>query len=77
VENPPVMCACGREAQVYYEEIDIGVGVQRFHAGWECPEHGGICGVCGACGVAELPGFTHWSWCRESPGKTIKEVRES
>jgi hypothetical protein len=69
--NPPVICPCGREADPYYEEVDIGVGVQRFHAGWECYEHGGLCGVCGSCGIAERPGYTHQSWCREHPSESI------
>lgn len=69
--SPPVTCACGVEAVPYYEEVDIGVGVQRFHTGWECLEHGGICGVCGSCGIADRPGHAHQSWCRERPGETI------
>ena len=69
--NPPVTCSCGAEAEPYYEEVDIGVGVQRFLTGWECWEHGGICGVCGSCCIADRPGYTHRSWCREHPGETI------
>lgn len=69
--NPPVTCSCGREADPYYEEVDIGVGVQRFLTGWECYEHGGICGTCNGCGVADRPGYTHGSWCPEHPGETI------
>jgi hypothetical protein len=69
--NLPVTCSCGREADPVYEEVDIGVGVQSFHAGWECAEHGGICGVCGSCGVADSVGYTHQSWCREHPNETI------
>ncbi len=70
-QNPPVTCSCGRVADPYEEEVDIGVGVQRFLAGWECAEHGGICGVCFSCGVADRPDYTHQAWCREHPGKTI------
>ena len=69
--STPVTCACGREADPYYEEVDVGVGVQRFLAGWECPEHGGICGVCGSCRVADRVGYTHRSWCGEHPGEVI------
>ena len=63
--NPPVTCSCGREADPCYEEVDIGVGVQRFLNGWECYEHGGICGTCNGCGVADRVGCTHRSWCPE------------
>jgi hypothetical protein len=69
--NPPVTCSCGREADPYYEEVDIGVGVQRFLAGWECYEHGGICSVCSSCGIADRPGYTHRSWCSDHPSEII------
>ena len=69
--EPKVICSCGREADPYYEEVDIGVGIQRHLAGWECHEHGGICGVCVSCGVADRIGLTHRSWCNEHPGETI------
>jgi hypothetical protein len=69
--NPPVKCSCGREAEPFEEEVDIGVGIQKFLTGWQCSEHGGICGVCGQCGVAEKIGYTHASWCSEKPGLTI------
>jgi hypothetical protein len=69
--STPVTCACGREADPYYEEVDVGVGVQHFLTGWECPEHGGICGVCGSCGIADRVGYTHRSWCSEYPGEVI------
>jgi hypothetical protein len=69
--NPHVTCACGAEAAPTYEEVDIGVGVQRFLVGWECPEHGGICGVCSQCAVPDRPGYVHETWCRERPGETI------
>jgi hypothetical protein len=71
--NPPVVCSCGREAEPYYEEVDIGVGVQLFLTGWECHEHGGICGVCNSCGVADRIGYAHRTWCREHPGEIITE----
>jgi hypothetical protein len=72
VADPPVTCStCKREAEPCHEEVDIGVGVQRYLTGWECPEHGGICGVCGVCGVADRVGHTHRSWCAEHPGETI------
>ena len=67
----PVRCACGREADPCYEDVDIGVGVQRFLTGWECLEHGGICGVCGSCGVPDKVGYTHRSWCRDRPSEEI------
>jgi len=69
--NPPVTCSCGKAAEPSYEEVDIGVGVQRFQTGWECPEHGGICGVCSGCGVADRPGYKHAAWCPEHPGETM------
>ncbi len=69
--NDPVTCACGKKAEPSYEEVDIGVGTQRFLVGWECLEHGGICGVCVSCGVADKIGYTHQSWCREHPGEAI------
>ena len=68
----PVTCpTCGREAEPVYEEVDIGVGIQRFHVAWECREHGGICGVCYGCGIPDRVGETHASWCKDHPGETI------
>ena len=69
--NPPVTCACGKAAVPFFEEVDIGVGVQKFQTGWECPEHGGICGVCRGCNVADRIGYTHEARCAEHPGETI------
>ena len=69
--GPPVTCSCGKKAEPCYEEVDIGVGVQQFLVGWECPEHGGICGVCPSCGVPDRPGYAHGSWCGERPGEVI------
>ena len=68
----PVTCpTCSREAEPVYEEVDIGVGIQRCHVAWECCEHGGICGVCYGCGIPDRVGETHASWCSEKPGLTI------
>ena len=68
----PVTCpTCGVVAEPVYEEVDIGVGIQRFHVAWECPEHGGICGVCYGCGIPDRVGETHNSWCFEKPGEAI------
>lgn len=69
--HTPVTCACGKEAEPVYEEVDIGVGIQQFLVAWECSEHGGICGVCPFCGVADRPGNKHQSWCGEHPGEAI------
>lgn len=69
--NSPVTCGCGREAEPCYEEVDIGVGVQKHLVGWECSHHGGICGVCAGCGVPDKIGYVHEPWCSESPGETI------
>ena len=69
--NPTVTCACGAVAEPFEEEVDIGVGIQRFLTGWQCPDHGGICGVCYGCGTAEKIGYTHELWCKEHPGVTI------
>ena len=69
--NPTVTCACGAVAEPFAEEVDIGVGIQRFLTGWQCPDHGGICGVCYGCGTAEKIGYTHELWCKEHPGVTI------
>jgi hypothetical protein len=71
VVNPLVTCSCGAEAEPYYEEVDIGVGVQQFMTGWQCPEHGGLCGVCGYCGIPDKIGYTHASWCSEYPDEVI------
>ena len=68
--NPTVTCACGAVAEPFEEEVDIGVGIQRFLTGWQCPDHGGICGVCYGCGTAEKIGYTHELWCKEHPGVT-------
>lgn len=69
--NPRVVCPCGVEGEPTFEEVDIGVGVQQFQSGWECPLHGGLCGVCGSCGCADRPGHTHEKWCSERPGVAI------
>lgn len=41
------------------EEVDIGVGIQKFVTGIECPKCGQIpiCAICGA------PNNKHYKWC--------------
>jgi hypothetical protein len=41
-------------------EVDIGVGVQKFVYGYECPTCGQI-GVCGECGALDFQ--LHSRWC--------------
>lgn len=57
---------CRRAGDVAYEEVDIGVGIQKFAIGWDCPEHGPICGACFGCGVPMVEGVEHYSWCRDA-----------
>ena len=47
------------------DEVDIGVGIQTFVTGWECEEHGTICGLCSGCGIACVDGAEHREWCPE------------
>lgn len=69
-EAQPACAVCGKSEEVY-EEVDIGVGIQRFLVALECPEHGGICGFCNGCGVPSLdnrPCREPWMenpWCRD------------
>ncbi len=45
--------------EVIEDEVDIGVGVQKFVRGYDCPDCGEIM-VCDACGHVE---GAHWPWC--------------
>lgn len=64
-------CACGREGVPVYDEVDIGVGVQKHLVAFECLIHGGICGVAGCCGVLDRIGERHAVWCPTTPSKEI------
>jgi hypothetical protein len=58
---------CGCEAEELAEEVDIGVGVQRFVTGLDCS----ACGLipnCDCCGVLLREGATHYPWCQLSKG---------
>jgi hypothetical protein len=61
---PPLCPDCKRELDPVYEEVDIGVGVQTFLTGYECYEHGGICGVCNGCNAPQLEGHACRPWCK-------------
>ena len=52
---------CGLpEAVLVEEEVDIGVGIQKFTVGWECDQCGQLT-ACTGCGVAL--GTEHREWC--------------
>jgi hypothetical protein len=65
-QNPPsgVSCpVCHGPTYEHAEEVDIGVGVQRFIVGYECQTCGSF-PVCNSCGVIEFPGKEHHYWCK-------------
>lgn len=41
------------------EEVDIGVGVQKFVTGLECP----VCGPLAVCAMCGAPNGQHYKWC--------------
>jgi hypothetical protein len=43
-----------------FDEVDIGVGVQKHVYGYDCPLCGQI-GVCASCGALDFR--PHASWC--------------
>lgn len=58
---PTIECPkCGAPATEIAEEADIGVGVQRFVLGIDCP-HCGQIALCPWCGVVE--GEPHRKYC--------------
>lgn len=61
---------CGKPLDPVHEEVDIEVGVQTFLTGYECPEHGGICGVCYGCNKPNLPRYEHYDWCDRKEEKS-------
>jgi hypothetical protein len=46
------------------DEVDIGVGVQKFVFGYECQQCGPIV-VCRSCGAPDFQ--PHAKWCAEFP----------
>lgn len=54
--------SCQGSLQPIHEEVDIGVGVQKFLVGYECGECGGQLLVCNACGCV-LDHEPHTQWC--------------
>jgi hypothetical protein len=45
------------------EEVDIGVGVQRFVYGYECPK----CGPIARCNICGTISDKHADWCPDKP----------
>jgi hypothetical protein len=58
---------CEVEMLLITREVDLGVGVQDFAVGWECPTCGGEYTACPGCGEA-LP--DHFAWCSEFGDRT-------
>ena len=76
IDAHPYRCPkCAHDLDVVYEEVDIGVGVQRFAVALECRNdacpQGGVCGLCFGCGALERVGSVHAAWCRDHPGETV------
>jgi len=57
VSCPKCGFSCAIEIE---EEVDIGVGIQKFITGWDC-ERCGQMGACTSCGIAI--GTEHRRWC--------------
>jgi len=52
---------CGLpETVLIEEEVDIGVGIQKFVVGWDCDQCGRLI-ACVSCGAAL--GTQHNKWC--------------
>lgn len=58
---------CGGPGEAIYEEVDIGVGVQRFCIGFECAGCQQRVATCHECGTP-LDGREHAVWCGELRG---------
>jgi len=60
----PIKCPkCFNDnAELLKHEVDIGVGVQEFVYGLECPDCGQI-GCCTSCGKWDFE--PHSQWCNE------------
>ena len=54
-------CGC-KEAEEIVEEVDIGVGVQRFVVGYICPKCREF-SICSGCGAPE--GTACERWCNK------------
>ena len=54
---------CGAVTEATYDEVDVGVGIQRFLTGYDCPACGPVVGVCWGCGTAKVDGRACASWC--------------
>jgi uncharacterized protein with PIN domain len=53
---------CQGELELVYEEVDIGVGVQRYAVGAICKE-GHQFSICNTCGRLDVEECT--TWCKE------------
>lgn len=66
MSTPTHQCPrCAAPCHGMYEEVDIGVGVQRHFVGWECDACEEYTTACNTCGVAVLGDVAHKSWCSE------------
>ncbi len=54
---------CNGPAEIFRDEVDIGVGVQSFIVGCECPKCGHLT-VCPHCGSWDYC----FAWCVDAPG---------
>lgn len=54
---------CSTILELIYEEVDIGVGVQRHQTGAECPSCGAAFTCCFYCGVLDFE--AHQAWCAD------------
>jgi hypothetical protein len=55
-------------AEEIVEEVDIGVGIQRFVTGWAC----GDCGLIATCNGCGRPEPDHAKWCDSLKHKGVE-----
>lgn len=68
------LCSFPSELELIYEEVDIGVGVQRHVSGAECPQCGARFACCDHCGAFEFE--QHHSWCSELKKRHEIEIED-
>lgn len=61
IRQSPNCFICNSLMEIIQDSVDIGVGVQTFTVGYECPNHY-MFSVCNTCSVVE-DGRPHYDWC--------------
>lgn len=64
---------CSTVLEPVYDDVDIGVGLQRFLAFYECSNCGQL-PICYGCHVVEAGDWKHETWCEANEKETNRPL---